>query len=167
MPIPTSETALTQLFEALGANGSAQWAHSQVHEGLPQLLRFLFLKSAWEKIPVEGDTQWIETEIKNAHAHPNEPYAGLGRSLARCRAQGVSDADLNEMARCLKAEMLFAVSDLIDGPADLPESLEDVSWGLFQVDENGRPMGNQIAGLQESVLELDPTGREMRPRIDG
>jgi hypothetical protein len=167
MPIPTSETALTQLFEELGANAPAQWAHSQVHEGIPQLLRFLFLKSAWERIPAEGDTHWIEAEIQNSHAHPNEPYSGLGRSLARCRAKGVSDEDLNEMARCLKVEMLFAVSYLIDGPAELPESLEDVSWGLFQVDEDGHPMSNQIAGLHESVLELDPTRREMRPRIDG
>jgi hypothetical protein len=38
-----------------------------------------------------------------------------------------------------------------------------VGWALFEVDDNGRPL-REIGMLQESVLETDPTGREMRPR---
>jgi hypothetical protein len=38
-----------------------------------------------------------------------------------------------------------------------------VDWGLFLIEESGVP-GARIAGLHESVLETDPTGREMRPR---
>jgi hypothetical protein len=167
MPIPTSAAGLTELFRALGARSPEEWAQSQVAGGIPQLLRFLFLKSAWENIPAEGDTMWIERAIKSATANPDQPYSGLGQALARCRTSGVSDQDLNEMARCLQVQMLFSISYLIDGPAYFPKSLEDVSWGLFQVAEDGRPIGNQIAGLHESVLEFDPTGREMRPRHDG
>lgn len=167
MPIPTSEEELTALFRELGASSPEEWAHSQVTEGIPQLLRFLFLKSAWENIPNEGDTTWIESEILSAKANPDRPYAGLGLSLARCKDLGVAVEDLNEIARCLRAQMLFSIGYLIDGPAYFPRSLEDVSWGLFQVNEDGRPMGEQIAGLHESVLEFDSTGREMRPRSDG
>lgn len=167
MPIPTSEEELTAVFKALGAHAPEQWAHSQLTEGIPQLLRFLFLKSAWENIPAEGDTKWVEKEITSAGANPDQPYAGLGHALARCRKRGVSDGDLTEIARCLQAQMLYSIGYLIDGPACFPRSLEDVCWGLFQVGEDGRPFGEQIAGLHESVLEFDPTGREMRPRSGG
>jgi hypothetical protein len=39
----------------------------------------------------------------------------------------------------------------------------DILWVLAQVDEDGDLIG-PIGGLHESVLETDPTGREMRPR---
>jgi hypothetical protein len=41
--------------------------------------------------------------------------------------------------------------------------LEDVARQLFEVSEDGTP-GRPIGGLHESVLETDPTGREMRPK---
>jgi hypothetical protein len=164
MPVPNSETELTELFRKLGASSPEQWAHSQVKEGIPQLLRFLFLKGAWQSIPDEGDTAWIDQEVQRANENPEDPYSGLGLSLARCMEKGVALEDLNEIARCIRAQMLFSVGYLIDGPPYLSPPLEDVSWGLFQVDEDGKPIGEPIAGLHESVLEFDPTGREMRPR---
>lgn len=164
MPIPSSRTRLTALFKELGAASPEEWAASQLDEGIPQLLRFLFMRQAWEDIPAEGDSSWIDRTIASARAHPDRPYAGLGQALDRCRKKGVSDDDLTEIARCLRAEMLFAIGYLIDGPRWRPKGLEDVSWGLFEVDADGRPVGAQIPGLHESVLEFDPTGREMRPK---
>ena len=167
MPIPTSETELAALFRQLGATSPELWAHSQVAEGIPQLLRFIFLQCAWKNIPKEDDTRWIEREIASAKSNPAQPYADLlGAILERCRDKGVGDRDLTELARCLRAQMLFNIGYLMDGPDYLPEPLEDVSWGLFQVGEDGKPLGEQISGLHESVLEFDPTGREMRPRSD-
>jgi len=60
--------------------------------------------------------------------------------------------------------MIFRLGYLLDG-ADFSglDELRDVSWALFQTDADGRPTGPAIGGLHESVLELDPTGREMRP----
>ncbi len=164
MPLPTSEAELAALLRALGAPSPEQWARSQVAEGIPQLLRFLFLKHAWARVIHEGDTEWIETEIENSQAHPKRPFAGLGAALARCKAKGASPEDLSEIARCLQAAMLFAVANIVDEPPYEPGPLEDLSWGLFQTNEEGRPFGPQIGGLHESVLQLDPSGREMRPR---
>jgi hypothetical protein len=166
MPIPTSKEELTALFRELGAKEPEQWAHSQVAQGYPQLLRFLFLKSAWNNIPNEGETTWIEHEIERARINPDIPYAGLGLSLARCREKGVTAEELNEIARCLRAQMLFSIGYLIDGPTSFHQSLDDISWGLFQTNENGEPIGQQISGLHESVLEFDLTGREMRPKLE-
>jgi len=163
MPIPESEEKLTALFRELGASSPEIWARSQISEGIPQLLRFLFLKSAWKNIPGEGESAWIARAIDDAKSNPDRPYAGLGIALAHCKEKGVSDQNLTEIARCLRAQMLFHVCYLIDGPAHMPPALDDVSWGLFQVNEEGQPVGQQIAGLHESVLEFDPTDREMRP----
>jgi len=165
MPIPTSKDELTALFRQLGARDPERWAASQIDEGSPQLLRFLFLKGAWENIPSEGDSAWIEREIQSTKRNPGQPYEGLGRALAACREKGITDSTLTEIARCLRAQMLFSIGYLIDGPA-YSHTLEDVSWGLFQIDKNGKPFGEQVAGLHESVLEFDPTGREMRPNGD-
>jgi hypothetical protein len=165
MPIPTTKNELAALFRQLGARDPEGWAASQIDEGIPQLLRFLFLKGAWERIPKEDDATWIDSEVASAAQNPEQPYAGLGSALALCRKLGVPDSSITEIARCLQAQMLFRIGYLIDGPAH-PHTLEDVSWGLFQTDDNGKPFGEQIAGLHESVLDLDPTGREMRPPSD-
>jgi hypothetical protein len=164
--LPTSEHELTELFRQLGASSPEQWAHSQVTEGIPQLLRFLFLKHAWSKVIPDGNTDWIEREISSAKAKPHVPYAGLGLALARCRAAGAKPEDLTEIARCLQAQMLFSMAYLIDGPL-YEQGLGWFSWGLFEMGEDRRPIGPQVGGLHESVLELDPTGREMRPRDAG
>jgi hypothetical protein len=164
MPIPTSENELTELFRQLGAQSPELWARSQIVEGIPQLMRFLFLKDAWSYIIDEGHTEWIDDAINVAEANPGSPYSGLGLALARARAAGVSSGDLIEMARCLQAQMLFSITYLLDGPRSQHGPLYDVSWGLFQIAEDGQPTGPQISGLYESVLETDPSGREMRPK---
>jgi hypothetical protein len=164
MPIPTSKDELTKVFTELGASSPESWAKSQVEEGIPQLLRFLFLKSAWKYVVTEGDSSWIEEQIKFARSWPQGPYAGLGQALEKLRNQGVANEDLTAIARCLQAQMIFSLGYLLDaGPSEQTEEIQDVTWGLFQVDDDGHPFGPAISGLHESVLECDPTGREMRP----
>ena len=40
--------------------------------------------------------------------------------------------------------------------------VKDIAWRLFQVDENDQPIA-AISGLNELVLETEPSGKEMRP----
>jgi hypothetical protein len=164
---PLTEDDLVYLFRRLGAPSPEDWAHSQVTEGIPQLARFLFLKQAWSNVVPEGDTAWIEDAIRSAQVRPNEAYAGLGAALARCKAAGASAGDLTEIARCVQAELLFAIAYLLEGPSDDLNIDVDFSWGLFETDEHGQPTKYRIGDLHESVLELDPTGREMRPKSSG
>jgi hypothetical protein len=117
MSLPTTKDELAALFRQFGAKDPELWAASQVDEGIPQLARFLFMKAAWEHIPREGDSVWIDREVQRSSQHPAEPYAGLGKALALCRGKGVPDAALTEIARCLQAQMLFTVGYVIDGPA--------------------------------------------------
>jgi hypothetical protein len=165
MAVPTTKDELTAIFRRFGARDPELWASSQADEGIPQLARFLFMRAAWEHIPREGDSSWIDREIKSSTERPTLPYAGLGKALALCREKGVPDSALTEIARCLQASMLFTVGYVIDGPA-YSYTVEGLSWSLFQVDEEGKPFGEPVSGLHESVLEFDPTGREMRPLGD-
>lgn len=156
------EQELIKVFRELGARDPEGWARSEKEEGIPQLLRFLFLQNAWAGIVSEADSSWIEREITSSQRSPDAPYAGLGAVLQTCREKGISDADLTHLARCLQAQTLFSVGYLLEGPTESPPEIGEITWGLFQTDENDAPFGPRIGSLHESVLECDPSGKEMR-----
>lgn len=163
MNIPTDIAALTALFEKLGAKEPDIWANSHTQENIPQFQRFLFLRQAWQHVLDEDNTTWIEQRIQNAELNPNAPYAGIGHALKNCIQQGIAPQDLTAIARGVQAEMLFNLCYLLENPAFSESELQNFAWGLFEVDENDNPLPPRIGALHESVLETDPTGREMRP----
>lgn len=163
MNIPKTVPELTSLFQKLGAPNPESWARSQIEEGIPQLQRYLFLRQAWRNIIADDSSGWIDAELNSAAQDPEGPYAGVGASLRRALEAGASRDDLTQIARGMQAQLLFGICYLLDDP-NIPEpELGQVSWGLFQTDEEGTAV-ERISGLHESVLETDPTGREMRPK---
>jgi len=154
---------LTALFEKLGARDPEGWARSQFEEGIPQLARFLFLRQAWRAVVSEGDSGWIAGAIASAEARPGDPYAGVGHALRSLRARGATNEELTDLVRGMQAELLFQICYLLEDPGELEPDVEDVTWSLVETDEEGNVL-DDIRGLHESVLEMDPTGREMRPR---
>jgi hypothetical protein len=167
MPIPDDAETLAALFDRLGARDPRAWARSQVEEGIPQLHRFLFLRQAWSRVLDADDTRWIQDAIADADDRPDGPDAGVGAALRRCVETGVSPRDLTVVARGLQAELLFRLCYLLDDPDLDEEELEDVAWGLFAVDDEGRPVPPRIAGLHASVLGTDPKGRDAAPPESG
>ena len=154
---------LTELFKTLGARNPESWAGSQVREGFNQLGRFLFLRQAWRNVQDEDDHSWIQAEITNAAKNPEAPCAGIGPALQRLLDKGADPQDITDVVRVKQYELLFRLCYLLSDP-NLPEpELQDFSWALFQVDGEGMPVC-PINMLHESVLEIDPTGREMCPR---
>jgi hypothetical protein len=160
------EKMLAAIFRKLGARDPEGWAKSQVEEGVPQLARFLFLRQAWRSVVAEDDPKWIDQAIARAASHPKEPYAGVGISLASLRKRGATDAEITDLVRGMQAELLFHFCYLLDDPGDVEPDVANVAWALVQTDEDGNVL-NTVGGLHESVLETDPTGREMRPRGAG
>ena len=77
-------------------------------------------------------------------------------------SKGIRKEELNEIVRGKQVQLLFALCYLLENPNLSEGQLNELAWGLFQIDESGSPK-KRIMGLQESVLETDPTGREMRP----
>lgn len=164
MTIPTDAKQLEALFERLGASDPAEWAASQVDEGMPQLHRFLFLRQAWSQVIDEDDHRWMDRHIAAAKAEPAEPFSGIGLALERLLAAGVSRDDLADLVRGMQAELLFGLCHLLDAPSLEEPGLDDVGWTLVTTDERQQPTDRTMGGLHESVLETDPSGREMCPR---
>lgn len=154
---------LAEIFKKLGADDPDGWAHSQLSRGINQLGRFVFLKQAWSKVIDEEDSSWIDSEINAARFDPDAPFSGVGHALSRLKELGVDFQDINDIVRGKQAELLFSLCYLLDDPGDLPDEIKDMAWSLVQINDEGEPIG-QIGSLHESVLETDPTGREMRPR---
>ena len=157
---------LTEIFRKLGANDPDSWVASQVDEGINQLGRFVFLRQAWSHVLKEGDIAWIDDTVDRARANPSEPFAGVGLALSELLERGVDRKVIVDLVRGLQAGMLFSMCELLDDPGDLPEEVSEMQWALFEVDTSGMPIGS-IDSLHESVLETDPTGREMRPSEGG
>lgn len=163
MNTPQTIPELTALFEKLGAKDASGWATSQIIEGIPQLHRFLFLRQCWSHIIEEEQVGWIDYHIEQAEEKPQDPYAGMGAALKRAIAAGVSRNDLAEVARGVQAEFLGQLCYLLDDNGLAEPVPKGVGWGLFQTDEEGNAIA-PIHSLHESVLDTDPTGREMRPK---
>jgi hypothetical protein len=161
--IPTKLAALTRLLEIAGAPNPTAWAKSEVQENIPQLARFMFLRQAWRRIVSEDDTTWIDNHIAASKHNGQSPGASLGPALERCLAKGCSREDLLEVARTAQWQLLFAICYLLSDPSIEEPELQHIAWALVEVDPEGHP-GREIGGMHESVLETDPTGREMRPR---
>ena len=51
--------------------------------------------------------------------------------------------------------LLYKLCYLLDDPGDVEEEVMNITWGLFQTDEEGNPL-DLIGGLHESVLETAP-----------
>jgi hypothetical protein len=156
----------TEYFRSLGTPDPESWARSQVEEGKPQYARFLFLREAWKNVIGDGDTSWIEPQMQQAEDRPHDPGAGSGPALKRMLAAGASREDIAEVVRVMQFAVLAGLayqlsdSDVVEYPT---REMPRVNWTLFEVDDDGKPL-HPIGGLHESVLAVDPTGREMRPK---
>ena len=164
MPVPTDPQELTELFRSLGCPRPAGWADSQSNEGINQLHRFLFLRQAWQQVITEDDERWIEREIGEATRSPAGPYAGVGHALSRLIELGASRSDIVDLVRGMQAQTLFGICYLLDDPSISESDASDLGWTMVESTEEGEPSDRPIEGLHESVLDTDPTGREMRPR---
>jgi hypothetical protein len=161
-----NQRTLAALFRKLGAGDPDRWARSQLEEDIPQLARFLFLRQAWRAIVSEGDSTWIADAITRAESEPDKPYSGVGHALRNLRSRGATDEELTDLVRGMQADLLFQFCFLLEDPGDVEPEVADIAWSLVQVDDDGNVLST-VNGLHESVLETDPTGREMRPRKSG
>jgi hypothetical protein len=159
----------TGLFRKLGARDPASWARSHVLEPhLNQLGRFLFLRQAWKLVVSEDEPGWVDSRAAGADPDSDRPYSSTYLAANALRAKGATNEELTDLVRGMQAELLFGLLYRLGDPdlnddTDLKAAGIDMSWGLFQVDDAGEP-GVSISGLHESMLDTDPTGREMRPR---
>lgn len=153
--------SLTETFRAYGAPDPEEWARSQINEGIPQLALFSFAKSLWAGVLSEDDTSWIDEEIRWSDEHREEPCAQAGAALREMLARDVSRSAIIDLVRVVQYEALYHACAIIDGAR--VEKVPITSFLLFQTDEEDQPIVG-LPGTHEVLFELDPTGRELRPR---
>ncbi|KAA1257551.1 hypothetical protein LF1_00380 [Rubripirellula obstinata] len=156
---------LAAIFRQLGASDPDSWASSEANENIPQLARYMFLKGAWDRIASDDELSWIDNVIANVPPESNDPYAGAAHSIRRMIAAGVSRTDIATLVRNSQAEFLFDICYMMADPGSVSGNADLVNWTLVECDAAGN-LGRSINGLHESVLETDPTGREVRPKKD-
>ena len=154
---------LISIFRSLGADEPESWAESEVGENMPQLARFMFLKGAWQQVVSEDDTTWIDNILRNVPANSSDPYAGAAHSIRRMVDAGTTKSDIAQLVRAMQAEFLFALCYMMDDPSSVEGNDDYVDWSFMELDADGNTC-RTINCLHESVLETDPTGREVRPK---
>lgn len=159
--------ALTEAFVQLGftADESRAKAEYQLNDGSPELARMSFLKAAWAGVVAEENDAWIQRRIDTFKNAPEGVGNGAGRALIRLLKLGASKKDLTDLVRTMQFETLDEVLNVIDNSGDpYNDPLAPAShWHLTLV-KKCPARKNDVGGLHESVLQTDPTGREMRPR---
>lgn len=158
-------TRLTERFRQAGAPEPEEWASSEVRQGIAQLARFTFLRSVWpDIINTWLDAAWIDEWISAARAQPTGPFADAGLALQRMRENGIAPIDVSSVARATAYAVVFAVLYKVGYGADKELDDEYPGWRLMELDlKSGELTGRDVGALYESVLSLDPTGREGRP----
>ena len=151
--------------ESLGLADPVALARAEMEEDAPRLVKTVLLRHLWSEAidPCRDDLDWIDNLVRDAEHLPAGPFADAGQALARILAAGVDRLDVGRLARFIAYEAAFSVVHTLDYGYD-PEREDDLpGWALVERDANGLITDREIDGLNEDLLEADPTGKEGRP----
>lgn len=138
----TDAADLTAKFEALGVPNPANWAKSQMNEGIDQLSRATVLRAMADivvgsrRMPeLFADADWVTDEVRNA--------------ARRINGAGVSSDDLTLIIKTAVYHSLSDMMVLFDDCAELENNPGQIQVGLFKLDDDFEP-ASPIEGLHES-----------------
>jgi hypothetical protein len=155
-----TESQLKQLFVTLGAPRPESWAESQIREGIPQLARYLVLRSMWDCVTPTKYTRWVDDDLKET---TDQAYKKVVEDML---SAGISREAITLLVRHKQAETLrefcYVLEDYSSPPYNSDPATGDayVRWSLRQLDEDGNPTGRPIDGLHESFWSVDPEAKK-------
>jgi hypothetical protein len=126
----------------------------------------LFLRGVWAKIPDETDTSWVNRLAKLPPS--DKPLGDYGALVKKMRDAGITAKEIARFAKLIGYETAFGIRYHLEDPTasyeGFPPEAEKLEWQLYLIDpESGKPQ-EPLLGLHESLLSMDPSGREMRPK---
>jgi len=139
--------ALAERFRRLGCAEPDSLARTQIEEDTPELARFVFLQELWRLVIRNGDLYGL-----NYFAGPNDD--GRGGALRRIKECGVDLKDLFTVIQEAQINVIRDLAGVLDGLNNLGRELEDVSWGLYELDSDLKPT-RPIDSLHESIDDED------------
>lgn len=164
-PIRRSYEELLRRFEALGADDPEGWARSEAEEGMAQLARFCFLQGIWTAV-IDSWTEsddWIQFEIERSAEGTDRPFGDIADTVQRLIDSGIDRTDLQGFARWVAYMATFDVLAHVDGGGVMQLGGDLPGWRLMEVVDD-EITDREVGGLHESLLEVDPSGKQGRPR---
>ncbi|MDQ1006752.1 hypothetical protein QFZ82_001237 [Streptomyces sp. V4I23] len=126
-------------FSALGVTDPVDLIKSEVVEELPQLARFVLLRSLWRGA-IDG---WSDPGSLD-----QLPAA------QRLLAAGADKEDLVRLVRAVAHEAVFVTLDELDAGGDVNVSGVEAGWVVMESGEDGSPTGRVLSGLHEDLLAM-------------
>ncbi|WP_203883780.1 hypothetical protein [Planotetraspora kaengkrachanensis] len=167
---------LRKQLRQLGVEHPDEWVRSEISENQAQVARYRLLRGLWSaEINSWRDKvdTWIANTRRELNRRPTGPFSDGGKALLRLVDElGATQEEIGALARMIAYETVFGVlyqlddSDITEDDITIPVDLlnELPSWALIEVrGEDGEPTGRTIQGLHESLLSMDPSGRDGRP----
>jgi hypothetical protein len=126
------------------------------------------------------DQDWIEGQIDEAQEDPEGLFADAGLALERMLQAGVDQKDLAAVARYIAFTTAQTIISIL-GHVAFDEQLSDLEeaarpgdsfpgWALVETVRTWEPNGTSsvlsgrgLAGLEDYLLGMDPSGKEGRP----
>lgn len=156
-----------EISNLLGCRPTHSHRRGEVRIGKKTGHKTVYKQGAW-LLTVEGraprTADELTTELLEKIASDDGLWLGLGRRFDIQMRYGIFLEAWNSgfgLRRDMQAELLFQVCYLLSDPGDVEPEVADIAWALVELRKNGE--ARTIDGLHESVLETDPTGRDMRP----
>src|SRR5258708_7066954 len=89
-----------------GLGDAEDWVRSEIEERIPQVARFLMLRTFWESMidVYQNSAVWIQRCITEAEKNPHGYFADAGQALKRMVETGVDNADIGRVARMVAYE---------------------------------------------------------------
>jgi hypothetical protein len=159
---------LMQFLREQGCDDPEGWVQAEIEEGRAAVTKWLFLQQLWPGI-IDGSVSnpsWIYRFIDQSKAAPASAFADAGRSMERIVAAGISAEDIGRVMRFAAYESVFGVLSFIDeryAQNIKGEVAMARGWALIEINGEGVLTGRSLDGLHESLLSMDPSGREGRP----
>lgn len=153
---PQAEALINQLRE-MGCPDPESWAKREVREHLPQLSRWLLLRSLWSvAIDAWRDSLlWADNLVEDAREDTAAPFAEAGRALHRLREAGANLEDIAEVARFVAYESVFSTVHTLDEGYDTETDGDIPGWALFERDPLGHVTGRAMMRLHEDLPALE------------
>jgi hypothetical protein len=81
---------------------------------------------------------------------------------------GITAREIARLAKLIGYQTAFGILYHLEDPhasyEGFPPEREQLDWRLFLFDPASRKPGAPLRALHESLLSMDPSGREMRPK---
>src|SRR5262245_50207107 len=126
----------------------------------------IFLRGVWTKVPDEATVSWIRRAAKEPLS--DRPLGDMGPLVKKMLDAGITAREIARFAKLIGYETAFGIMYLLEDPRasyeGFPPEPEKLLWRLYLIDPESKEPGKLLRALHESLLSLDPSGREMRPK---